>query len=212
MKKQMQRKMVFAADESKKQQIISTLIESKKPLHIMEAVHKILAIATIGGAALYIFLNLVLNSWNIAYVNGQPVKDYLNIFLTGGIILVIGGLLTWGTKFMLDRFVSKDLTSRYDEQLELNTGALRYTYRDKHLNSNVDRVIATIALDQVSSHYDPKLRKMEFKGAIDFAFHEVTKDGKQVNHESKESIVLYDYWDPSVHYILQKSGVEFLEE
>lgn len=213
MKKQMQRKVVFGADDVKKQQITNALIESNKMLRLMEVGQKVLAIATIGGAALYIFLNLVLNSWNIAYVNGQPVKDYLNIFMTGAIILVIGGLLTWTTKFLLDRFSSVDLTARYDEQLELNTGSLRYTFRDKNLRGSIERVIATIMLDKTTqAYYDPKLRKMRFTGAIDMAFHEVTKDGKKVEHEAKESIVMYDYYDPSVHYLLQKSGVNFIEE
>lgn len=213
MKKQIQRKQVFGINAEQKRRITDMVIESTKSLNAIKISVRLLTILAIGGSALYIFLNLVLNSWSIAYVNGEPVKDYLHIFMTGGIILVAGILLTVATQLLLNLISSKDLTARYNERAEIEANTLRYTYSDKRAKSNIERITATIPLNSaIEAHYDPKLHKMTFAGAIDAVYHENTKQGKKLNRTTKDSIVMYDYYNPSLHYALRKSGMNFCED
>ena len=212
MKKQAQNRHTFYPDESLKHQIIRGIIESSKLFRFLETVQRIIIVATIGGSALYIFTNLVLNSWNIVYSDGESVNDYGDVFVAGLAIFVIGAAVTLIVKLALKYLLQKQIDPRYDEQLEFSANELRYYFRNKKLKTDTERIIVTIPFTKgIQSYYDARLRKLVFRGNINFRHRKNTKEGVIAKHEEKSKIIIYDYWDPSLHYILQKNNIDFIE-
>lgn len=208
-------RIVMRPDEDKKKNVAAYLVQCRKGLRASIFVGNIMFISGIVASAGYILLNIAINSWSIGYVNGEPVKDYASIFLFGLLYFAVGCIIAGVIRLTANTMSGKNIKERANEKVEFENGTLRYTYENaKKLRM---RTIVSLPLGEpencpAAMTYDPKTAEMVFK--CDMKANQMDKEaeaGKKVTSGRISELVIYDYFEPSIHMILKNRGYRFKE-
>ena len=205
--KHSQKKIVLTSSPEKKQDVLKHQVDSNKVLKVADFLGKIMLISGVVVAIAYFFVNIAINSWSISYSAGVPQIPYGEIIGTSLFILGLGALIWVIAHSIVYAKAGIDITTRFNETIEMDDSDVRYTYTTKK-NSTAKEVVA-VPLNTVIVQYDPKARKIEFSGSLKIA-HISHVDGKPaITNLQLNEFVIYDYFEPSLHLKLQKASVKF---
>ena len=213
--KQPAQRTIFYLDEDKKKNIAKYLIEKDKKLRVTLFLGSILFVSGIVAAVAYILVHFAINSWNISYVDGTPVRNYAAIIFTGLLYFGAGIIVSFVIKWITRMIAGKDIKDRSDEKLELTSSFLRYTYqtsKKKNKKIIVEVPLGSPVSTDITMGYEPKSCRIVFNGNMKVNYISLIDSEKKVTSDSVDQLVLYDYFDPSVHLLLKQLGFCFLEE
>lgn len=207
--KQVQRKTEFVLDDAKKKDVGKHQIDSNKKLKVADFLGKIMLISGIVAAVSYFLINAAINAWNISYASGSPVAPY-GVVIASSLAILSLGVGIFGVIHAIVKSISgREITTRTNEALEMNGLDLRYTYQDTKAQGRKN--IITIPVDKVNIGYEPKSRRLEFDGEMKVYQVKQEKDNRKTSSSIQSEFVLYDYFEPSLHLMLQKHGVNIAE-
>lgn len=206
--KQAQRKTEFVLDAAKKADVAKYQIDSNKKLKVADFLGKIMLVSGIAAAVSYFLINAAINAWSISYVSGNPSTPYGVVIVFSLLMLGLGAGIFGITHAIVKTVSGKEITTRINESLEMTGLDLRYTYHDTKTRR---KNIITIPVDKVGIGYEPKSRRLEFSGEMKVNQIRQEKEGRKTSSSTQNEHVLYDYFEPSLHLILQKQGVNMAE-
>ena len=166
-------------------------------------------ISGIVAAVSYFLIYAAINAWSVSYASGSPSTPYGVVIALFLLILGLGAGIFGVIHAIVKSVSGKEIATRTNEALEMNGMDLRYTYQDTKAQNRKN--IITIPVDKVSIGYEPKSRRLEFSGEMKVNQIRQEKEGRKTSSSIQTEHVLYDYFEPSVHLILQKQGVNMAE-
>jgi hypothetical protein len=210
-----QQRIVMRPDEDKKKNVAAYLVQCRKGLRASIFIGNIMFISGLVVAVGYILLNIAINSWSISYVNGAPVKDYNSIILFGLLYFAVGCIVAGVIRFTASTMSGKNIKDRANEKIEFENNVFRYTYdnaKKLQLRKIVEMPLGAPESTTATMSYDPKTAEIVFK--CDMKANEMDKSaeaGKKVTSGKISELVIYDYFEPSIHLVLKNHGYRFKE-
>lgn len=209
-----QKTLTFYCDDDRKKSIEKYLVDSRRALRAARVFGNVMLIGGIAIAAAYILFYLALNSWSIGYVNGAPVTDYGTVIVTGLLFFLVGLTFFFSMRLAVYMLTRKNIRNRKNEKLEIFGTELRYTFQTikwQPEKSVIEIQLGTPEDSQIQMEYMPKETRLTFNGEMKETYYTVEDGEKVIQSKKIDKLVLYDYFDPSIHLILVRMGYCFIE-
>ena len=207
--------VLMLPDPIQKKNTADYLVQCRKTLRAFIFISKIMFISGLVLGLGYILVNIAINSWNIGYVSGEPVRDYVSIIGLGLLYFAVGALIAGVIRVTANTMSGKHIKNRTNERVEFDGKILRVNFenaRKPWLRTFIEVPLSDADGNQIPMTYDPMTAMMTFRHEMKAnEMNKKAESGKKVTSGRIEELILYDYFEPSVHMVLKKAGFHFAE-
>lgn len=200
--------MKLIVNKEKKENIQKIINSNQKGVVVIRRLEKI-ALLLVAAGAIYALLNIFVPSWGLVDLNGVMVKDYLDIILNTGILIVVGLCLFLFMRVFRNQIAGLNSNERIDEQLTFENDELIYVYRVKYQSQPTERIIVKLPLREMKRIIIEKnYKRIVFEGLMYGDNISVENGNNEVVLEDEENgiFTIYDYFEPSLEKILRENG------
>lgn len=181
---------------------------SKKSVHIIMIVSKILLLVGVIGGAAYAVANILVPSLSIVKVNGVSQKDISWIIISTSFIVVPCLILSVCLKVLGNNLASSNISARIDESLIIVDDSIRYSFRIKHQSTSSERRVITIKLVDIKEIlFDEETHAIEFAGKFSSEYFDDYRKKESVDVSTVTKFIIHDYFSPSLRETLRTYGV-----
>lgn len=200
----------FNVDKNKKKKLHKQYIRSKPLLYL--AGNLLLAVMVLFTAVFCIYS---LTSDTAFLVRDMMEDDYgqKNKLLIGFVVVTVDIVLVflWVVfKLVIKRVTGKNISERVNETLIWKDSILEYGYQNFAGATRWDRIIVRIPVDRMEKiTYQSKLGRLQFTGPVSMVYYD-DYEKKLTDIKEKyenQTVVLFDYFNPSLYIFLTELGV-----
>lgn len=201
---------MYRVDEKLKAKVIQLVIDNNCGLRTLAKCEKYSIPIAIVLALIYVSLFFLFPSFGEVIVAGESKKEIVPIISRAVLILVFGFVTHYCCGLMLNNRVSKDLTERTDEEINIKNRELRYVFRTRYVTAYDNRIIVVIPFAHLTEvNYNENTRKIEFVGRIssDLVEKYTPENVYNPNEGNLDKLILYDYFAPKLVDSLREYGL-----
>jgi len=200
--------MELSVNNKKKKNLQKPIAESQKTVKTILTISRLVLVIGIIGTLIYLIVNIISPTMSMVNVNGVIKKDYWWIWTASLLILTPTLLIPAFLKVLANNLAGVNTSSRVDESLILSDKNLYYAFRTKHQTLSSERRVFEVEFSKINYvKFDKKTCGLEFFGDFVTKYYTDYTTKELAAEENIDSIIIYDYFSPSLKETLISKGI-----